>query len=61
MSDIRQGGKPETFPDEKAGGESVALSKTSIFGWSEEIVIGDLRDPAIPIEDWHIVADPDRV
>lgn len=53
--------EPKGLSNEGAGDVLMVPSKTGIFGWSSEIVIGDLTDPAIPPEDWHIVSDPDRV
>ncbi|MXX00693.1 MAG: hypothetical protein F4Z41_09480 [Acidimicrobiia bacterium] len=61
MREVSRPDKPKGLSNEEAGDGLMVPSKTGIFGWSSEIVIGDLTDPAIPPEDWHIVSDPDRV
>ena len=61
MREVCPPDKPKGLTDEVSRDGLMVPSKTGIFGWSSEIVIGDLTDPAIPLEDWHIVSDPDRV
>ncbi len=32
------------------------------IGWADDMVLdSDLTQPAIPSEQWHVVADPDRI
>jgi len=61
MQEVCRPDKPKGLYNEGAGDGLMVPSQTDIFGWSSEIVIGDLTDPAIPPEDWHIVSNPDRV
>ncbi len=33
-----------------------------LVGWCPDIVFNDdLTDPAVPVEQWHVVSDPERV
>ena len=49
MREVSRPDKPKGLSNEEAGDGLMVPSKTGIFGWSSEIVIGDLTDPAIPL------------